>query len=113
MEEPIRFDVYAVILPELRGEAVKGLNESDIYQNEFEVRKAVMKSCSSSRHIQVARSLTWSEANQFKKRVSWCNQFHFCQEGYWLDDKITYCYKHNLYYGGILGCHVCNGFYQD
>ena len=112
MEDPIRFDIYGKVDPGKRDEAVVSLISVNVYPDEIEVRKAVSKSCQKNVRIQLARSATWSSANEFEQSCNWANQIVFCQEGYWPDDESSYCKKHNLYYGGILGCHVCEGFYQ-
>ena len=111
MEDPIRFDIYGKVDPRTRAEAVVFLKSVNVYSSEIEVRKAVSESCQKNMRIQLARSVTWSSANQFEQSCNWANQIVFCQEGYWPDDGV-YCKRHNLYYGGVLGCHVCEGFYK-
>ena len=112
MEDQIKFDAYAIVEPSERNEAVGSLIESSIYSSEIEVRKSVMKSCSSSSLILIAQSLSWSEINKIVKSYTWTDIVDFYQEGYLPDKTNSYCKNHNLYYGGIFGCHVCKGFYQ-
>ena len=77
VEDPIRFDIYGKVDPGKRDEAVVSLKSVNVYPGEIEVRKAVSESCQNNVRIQLARSATWSSANEFEQSCSWANQIVF------------------------------------
>jgi len=112
MEDPIRFDVWAKVIPEQRDAAIVTIRAQNIYNSEIELRKAINDAIRDSNLLQVARALSLSSALTFIEKSSQCFKEHtFCQESWAPSTDSEYCGKHNLHFGGCLGCHVCNGFY--
>lgn len=111
MEDPVRFEVWGKIIPEMRAEALAALRIHSGRPSELELRKSVMTAVrenqpllvSSALGYQAAQELTASLANAFSELV-------LCQEG-WEPDSGLYCPLHNFHFGGCLGCHICQGGY--
>jgi hypothetical protein len=110
MEDPIRFDLFIKVD---RGHNEEIFSWLKTNLSEIEARKAINLASVSGDWLLVAKANTWSEINTLRKNLpEWCNNAAVYQQS-WRPDEFTYfCEKHNLHYGGCLGCHVCTGFYQ-
>lgn len=116
MEDPIRFDVWAIIKGDLRQEAVDHLRNARPLLSMLEIRKEINKSVIQNQEIQIASSLTWPQVEIFRSQPEeWIATPSVFQEGYGPIDshRLSLCSKHNLYFGGCLGCPVCKGFYAS
>jgi hypothetical protein len=111
MEDPVRFDVYGKVPPGMAQSAADFSVSEGTYSSRSEALKAANHSTQHNVHIILMRSVGWLHAQKNSKHAPWAMELVFCQEGYEINDKYAYCQKHNLQYGGILGCHVCSGFY--
>ena len=112
MENPIHFDVWAQPLVERRELVLSVLQHSTVYSSELEARKLINSALQSNSQILTAKSLTYSDAQQFiKKNQSLFKNLALFQEGYSPGETRNFCSKHLLHYGGCLGCHICNEFY--
>lgn len=115
MEDPIRFDVWATVRPGSHKNAVHDIVNAGSELTELEIRNQVNRSARDGKPILVLRSLGWSRAKAIREKpASWMRDVLVYQEGEGprLGD-TSFCKNHNLYYAGVLGCHVCTGFYQD
>jgi len=112
MEQPIRFDVYGKVDLSKKKGLIAYLDESGLYVKPLEVRKAVNLATRESKYITLAKSLGYGEATSFIGTFNLAKELTLTQEMYYPGGKESFCSKHNLHFGGILGCHVCSGFYQ-
>ena len=112
MEEPIRVDVYGKIVLSCKKQAIAYLEESGIYKKSLDVRLAINNSTREKRFTVLAKSLGYDEAVFFAASCDWADDITFTQEMYFPGGDEGFCKIHNLHFGGILGCHVCSGFYQ-
>ena len=115
MEDPIRFDVWATVRPGSHKNAVHDIANAGLGLTELEIRKQVNRSAHDGKSILVLRSLGWSRAKTIREKpASWMHDVLVYQEGGGpLKVDTSFCKNHYLHYAGILGCHVCRGFYQD
>ena len=112
MEDPIRFDVWAKIIPAQRGDALAAIGAQKVFPSEIELRKAINNALRTKGFIQVAKALAYAPALDFiKHSADFLSQPTLFQEGYGPNNRTAYCEKHNVHFGGCLGCHVCRGFY--
>jgi hypothetical protein len=112
MEDPVRFHVWGKIIPAKREEALRVIRSQATYPDEVELRKAVMNCLREKRPVQVSLALGYSAAQQLTAAIA--EQFEeltYSQEGY--TPAGQFCPKHNFYFGGCLGCHLCSGFFEE
>jgi hypothetical protein len=79
------------------------------------VRRLVNNSAVRGDWVLVMSSATWRQVEAFRREIRvWCREVRVYQEGYGPSDEQTdFCSRHQFYYGGCLGCHVCSGFYEE
>ena len=111
MEEPIRFDVWAKIIPAQRKDALAAIRAQKVYLYESELRKALDNALRTGKPVRVAKSLSFSAVESFIRDSKWLAEPMLCQESFLPSEASGFCEKHNLHFGGCLGCHVCSGFY--
>ncbi|MDB5310204.1 MAG: hypothetical protein JWO38_4406 [Gemmataceae bacterium] len=113
MENPVRFDLWAVVRPGVAAEAVAELRRLDPHLAEVEVRRRVSRSWREWTFIPLAGRVRWSQVLAVRAAPpAWAGQLRCYQEGYSPDEPpIGYCPEHDLHFGGCLGCHVCTGFF--
>jgi len=111
MEDPIRFDVWAKIAPSAREDALAALRANGVYVSEIELRKAVSESIRNDALVKVAKYLPLSTAENIMANSAWLSEPRLYQEGYSDSEKAQFCPKHELHFGGCLGCHICRNFY--
>jgi len=111
MEDPIRFDVWGTIAKGAFAVAKDELQSSDPGLPRLELLKRINKSIVEHKLIRVVTGIDWSQAQELlSNRPAWLESAAVFQEGYGPEDAaLHFCPAHNLYYGGILGCHVCRG----
>ena len=111
MEDPVKFDVFACVIPGRTDDAVAHFRKVGVYDNELAIRKEVNRFTTRNEPIKILGSVSWSRAKSSEDEFSWARNILLYQEGYRPNDETAYCIQHNLFYGGVLGCHVCSGFY--
>ena len=112
MEAPIKFDVWAKVTPGSENEIINLVREKSTYKSELEIKKVVNLSKISNEVLLIARSQSYNEAMKLLENLrKILKDSMLCQEGWTPADSPNYCKKHELHYGGVLGCHICEGFY--
>lgn len=111
MEEPVKFDVYGKVPPDRLQHAANFAWSEGTYPSRLAALKAANHAIQHNVHIIILRSVGWLYAQKFSRLAPWAEEVVFCQEGYQISDGHAYCSAHNLWYGGVCGCHVCSGFY--
>lgn len=113
MEDPVRFDIWCVVIPGHANEATDAIRRSTPNRREIDVRLDVNRSIVHGLPIRVHSGVAWQVATTFRGALPrWVVSCKICQEEWTPDDKsLHYCGQHDFYYGGVLGCHVCTGFY--
>lgn len=110
MEEPVLIHVWGKIIPAKRREATDVIRAHAVFPNEIELRKAVMECLREKSHIQLSSELGYQAAQQLTSAVEGMfDEVTYSQEGY--GPKSEFCPAHNFHFGGVLGCHLCSGFF--
>lgn len=113
-EDPIHFDIWGIVRKGANEKAVQWMLTAKTWPSLLEIRKAANLSTTKHQSIRIVRFITWSDVTNLRKDTpEWLESFEVFQEGYTPFDKakISYCSDHDLYYGGVCGCHVCTGFF--
>lgn len=105
MEEPVLIHVWGKLVPAKRREATDVIRAGAVFPNEIELRKAVMKCLREKSHIQQA-------AQQLAAAVEGVfDEITYTQEVY--GPNSEFCHAHKFHFGGVLGCHICSGFFVE
>jgi hypothetical protein len=116
MEEPVSITLWGKINPKMRQEALSFVRDQGVFPSEIELRKAVMSAIQTDEQMQISSALGYRAVRDLAATsASMFSDMTYCQEGYWPipNPGDSYCEKHNFYFGGILGCHICSGFYRE
>ncbi len=118
MEDPVSFDVWARVSRGAIRDAATFVAAWQPQLTALEVHSEINRSIVQGDLILIARQLTWSQSERIRHTSpEWATDIHLYQEDYGPDDWDSfsnwnnYCDRHALYFGGCLGCHVCNGYY--
>ena len=118
MEDPCRFDVWAQIIRGAAHDAALFVSEWRHSLTPLELRREINRSMVQGEAILIASRVTWSQAQHIRDTPpSWASEIGVYQENYGPKDFAHpmrfrgHCKSHDLFYGGSLGCHVCNGFF--
>jgi hypothetical protein len=110
MEEPVLIHVWGKIIPAKRQEATNVIRARAVFPSEMELRKAVMECLREKSHVQLSPALGYQAAQQLAAAVEGVfYEVTYTQEGY--GPKSEFCHAHNFHHGGVLGCHLCSGFF--
>jgi len=115
MGDPVRFDIWGVVIRGAISEAVQFLAAFRPGLSRLDQHKEVNASVVRQVPILLLEGLSWGKVQQLKQSLPlWARNITVLQEGYTPEEGqyTRYCAKHDLFYGGCLGCHVCEGFYQ-
>lgn len=113
MEDPVRFDVWCTPGPSERDQAISDLLSLRPDEGELKLRAELQAAVNSASPLLTAEGLPWNRAQSFlASKPAWALEVHLFQEGRLPTEELHHCDSHNLSYGGVLGCHVCTGFYQ-
>jgi hypothetical protein len=113
MEDSIQFDLYGSIKKDETDAAKVGLSKTRSDLNCSDVLKLINSSINSSSQLIIAYNLGLSRAEDLIKSISWSDDLTLLQAGWSPDDaNLQHCERHNFYYGGCLGCHICSNNYQ-
>jgi hypothetical protein len=111
MEDPIQFDILVHIRQGRHRDAEVALTDR-LGLHRLEVLMRINRATKAS-WMAIAHGVSWSEVEEFRQHVpDWVLDYSVCQEGYSAETAAAYCRKHDLWYGGCLGCHVCEDFYR-
>lgn len=112
MEEPVLIHVWGKIISDKRQAATAIIRAHGVFPSEMELRKAVMECLREKCHIQLSPALGYQAALQLASAVEAVfYEVTYTQEGY--GPKSEFCHAHNFHFGGVLGCHLCNGFFAE
>ena len=78
----------------------------------MEVLKSVAKSTTAATPILVAEGVGWGKAQDLRMRLDAVfDGLQLLQDGYEPEDegRMRFCNVHRLFFGGVLGCPVCDG----
>ena len=111
MEDPVQFDILALIRQNRQRDAEKALTLT-LGLPRLDLLKLINRSTKGEK-MTIARALSWSEVEHFRRNVpDWVEEYSICQEFYTPESATEYCPIHDLRFGGCIGCHVCNNFYR-
>ena len=120
MEDPVKVDIWGQVRKGFTEEAVKFVREYRLFLSELEVRKQVNQSVVKGERILVVEKVDWKTVQQiYCDSPQWLFGILLLQEDYLpqdfepLSNCKNYCSIHHFYFGGSLGCHVCNCFIID
>ena len=116
MEDPITFDVWAVIAPGHKAQAEQRLHHARPELTRLQVLQAVTKSAATGNPLLLQQNVGWAAASECAEHVTPAfRELQLYQSGYGPDDQASmhWCPTHKLHYGGVLGCPVCRGDYVD
>ena len=114
MEDPIRFDLWGVVVKEELGQCNEVIASFRPDLSRLEALKLTNKSAVDSAQVLLLRGAAWQNIQKFvRSPPSWLTSITVYQEGWEPSDQTEHCGKHDLWYGGCLGCHVCSGFYVE
>jgi hypothetical protein len=111
MEDPVLIQVWGKVAPARRREATDLVRTNAVFSSEMELRKAVMNCLAKKSHILLSPALGYQAAQQLASAVEGMfDDITYTQQGYW-PMSAKFCNAHNYHYGGVLGCHLCRGFF--
>jgi len=111
MEDPIQFDILVHIRKGKQRDAERALTAS-LEIPRLELLKRINQATKGN-WMTVLHGASWVEVEEFRQHVpDWVQDYSVCQEGDSPESATAYCEEHSLWYGGCLGCHVCNDFYR-
>jgi len=112
MEDPITVDVWAKVKPDVI--AAKELfiaARTDLARGD--ALKAFNKATVNAQSVQLLENLHWDDApEKMAAHQSAFSDFVLFQRGYKPNKPTLYCGIHDFYFGGVLGCPICTGFYK-
>lgn len=95
----------------MRQEALEVIRAQSVFAGEMELRMAVMECMREGKLMQVSSAMGYQAVQQLAATTKdLFSEITYCQEGY--SPNAAYCSNHNFHYGGILGCHLCSGFFE-
>jgi len=86
------------------------LQNSGACVGELQARLAVNNAIRNGTRLKLTSRMTWSQARAMCG-IAWAVDLAICQEACGLEGS-RYCVRHQYYYSGCAGCHVCSGFYE-
>lgn len=110
MEDPLRFDMWGVLTGDSREDMVRWLAPRRTDLDHANVRITVNRSRAHREPVLVCSSLDWAAVVTLRADLpSWLVDVRVLQEGYGPADvsRLAYCAVHDCYFGGCLGCQVC------
>jgi predicted amidohydrolase len=111
MEDPICFDVYGHVVPELVVAAADALVSCGAYPTKLAARSAAARARHSGLPVLLASRVGWGGAQALRTHGGAFRDILVLQAGYAPGDNTKYCPFHDIHFAGIFGCHICNGFY--
>lgn len=110
MEEPVTFDVYAKAF-EPYADFLRLMAATNAYESQLKVRVAANNALNLGDFSLIGKHLSWTQAQSLLAEVATRSATKLMQAGYFPSKTLQYCVTHDFYYGGCLGCHVCNNFF--
>ncbi|MBX7220001.1 MAG: hypothetical protein K1Y36_08640 [Blastocatellia bacterium] len=118
MEDPGFFDIWGTVQRGSHQPAVAFLSIHQPRLAALEIRKRVNCSAVQGVRIPILKEVGWQVVLDFRKSPPhWLPNIMVMQEACHPDSFAapsrfqSYCEKHDYYFGGCCGCHVCNGFF--
>jgi hypothetical protein len=114
LEDPTPFDLWAAVSPDKTPLAIELLQRAWPNASRLSVLKAVRRSAFDPSFIPVSNMLGWGESQALKRDWEEVGQVRIYQSGYGPTDeqRLHHCDEHQLFYGGIFGCHVHRGHHR-
>jgi len=116
MEDPITFDLWGRSDGQHREDVLKTLSRTRPESARRELVREVAASVTADHWVLIAQDMSWATVQSMKDDIAADATVVFdevCvfQCGYAPPDrsKMGRCRVHQLYYGGVLGCPVCEG----
>lgn len=110
MEDPVTFDVYAKAF-EPYVDFLRLVVATKAYKSELKARVAANNALKLDDYILIGKHVGWTQAQTILAKVVSRSTTKLMQAGYVPSGSCQYCSKHDLYFGGCRGCHVCNDFF--
>lgn len=110
MEDPIRFDLWCKVGPDVPASAAAWLVERRPTLTNLAARQVIARARVSPTASLLLSSCSWSSLQALLGSLpNWIHDPSIVQEGYSPSRAPHLCSIHNLRYAGVLGCHVCRG----
>ena len=110
MEDPVTFDVYAKAF-EPYADFLRLVVATNAHESELKARVAANDALKLDDYTLIGKQVGWTQAQTILAMVASRSATKLMQAGYVPSETCQYCGKHDLYFGGCLGCHVCNDFF--
>lgn len=113
MEDPVRFDIWCAEARADHDRIVEHLTDQYPHRTHLEVLQAA-RTAKSDSPVKMWRAVPWAEVERIRANSPIAfKTLQVFQEGYGPElGKTHNCERHDVRYGGTLGCHVCRGFYE-
>lgn len=114
MEGQIPFDLWGKVTASDTG-AAADLMQRHMNISRLEALKTISNSRRNSESIRLANNLGWAECEDIAAAFApFAADLEIYQEDYGPQDKsmMSYCPIHHIYYGGCLGCPICDGVHR-
>jgi hypothetical protein len=115
MEDPIAFDLWGAVIPEHKEQAVAKIGELRPDLSRPAILREIILAPVPDRQVLIARDLAWDTARLLREQlVTQFEHLQVYQTGYGPSDVsgLKECPVHQIYYGGVLGCPVCDGWFR-
>ena len=112
MEDPITFDVWGTVLSPRPPEARSVLQRINPELSDKAVLQALTNAAHTNEPMLLASNLGWRALEVVRAELEhYFGAVEASQSGCGPSkvQRMKYCLVHRLYYGGIFGCHVCEG----
>jgi len=115
MEDPIAFDLWGAVIPEHKEQAVATIGKLRPDVSRPAILRELIVAPGPDRQVLIARDLAWDTARSLREQL--VNHFEHpqvYQTGYGPPNRarLKKCPVHQICYGGVLGCPVCDGWFR-
>jgi len=110
MENRDAYDVYAIATPRGKERIIRTILASSTMQDRASALKAFVRAASEGTYIQVAHHVTWAQATALRDELRAAGDALWTgQSGYGpsLQNRMSRCVTHDVFYAGVLGCPAC------
>lgn len=114
MEDPITFDVWGHLRLGMGKIARALLHEARPDASRLSILQSIAKEPTTPDGLLIVEDIGWGAAEEWRARASEAfERIEVYQSGYGpsRQARMQFCPIHHLYFGGVLGCPVCRGFY--
>ena len=114
MEDPIAFDMWGALIPEHKEQAIATIRDFRAELSRQAILRELALALPRDRRVLIAQQLAWGTVRALRERLATeFEHLQVFQTGYGPADqsRLEECLEHEIWYGGVLGCPVCNGWF--